>query len=387
MKILVISPSLPSPSYDMRGVRTNEQFRLLVEMGHEVRAVVPVAWAPPGVPRPSWQSRRLLPPVEVDHGVEIAHPRFLGLGPARHLPGAAVAQRALYWQALRREVQSFVRSGGSIVHVHSCGLPGVVLSRVRPAKSIVSMWDHELFDLAPGHRGWERAIAASLRRADTVVYISDALRKAGEALAGPHASTVIPLAIDEFADVKPAPSSHFSVVTAARLIERKGIALLIDSFSRLLVDAPEARLTVIGYGPERPRLEQQAQTLGVAHAVEFTGRLPQRTVREHMARAHVFVLPSVRESLGTVYFEAMSVKVPVVGVRGEAIADYVTDGVDGFLIDAGDATALLEIMRTLHRDPARRVLTGERGRALFERSGLRWPDYVAAHVALFESLV
>ena len=121
--------------------------------------------------------------------------------------------------------------------------------------------------------------------------------------------------------------------------------------------------------------------------MEFTGRLPQRTVREHMARAHVFVLPSVRESLGTVYFEAMSVKVPVVGVRGEAIADYVTDGVDGFLIDAGDATALLEIMRTLHRDPARRALTGERGRALFERSGLRWPDYVAAHVALFESLV
>ena len=64
-----------------------------------------------------------------------------------------------------------------------------------------------------------------------------------------------------------------------------------------------------------------------------------------------------------------------------------TDGVDGFLIEAGDAAALVEIMRVLHRDPPLRVLIGERGRAVFERSGMRWPDYVAAHVTLFESLV
>lgn len=387
LKILVISPSLASPSQDMRGVQTNEQFRLLVGMGHEVRAIVPVAWAPPGVPRPSWQHRRRLPSLEHDYGVAIAHPRYLGLGAARLLPGAATMQRALYWRTLRPEVESFVRSGGAIVHVYSCGLPGVVVGRVRPAKSVVSMWDHELFDLAPGHRGWETAIATSLRHADVVVYVSDALRKAGEALAGSHAAHVIPLAIDEFADIVPMPSPQFSVVTAARLIERKHIALLIDAFSRFLVDVPAARLTIIGYGPERSRLEQQTQRLGIAHAVEFTGRLPQRAVREHMARAHVFVLPSVRESLGTVYFEAMSLKVPVVGVKGEAIADYVTDGVDGFLIEAGDGSALVEIMTTLHRDSARRVSVGERGRALFERSGMRWADYVAAHVALFESLV
>jgi glycosyltransferase involved in cell wall biosynthesis len=371
----------------MRGVHTNEQFRLLRELGHEVRAVVPVSWAPPGVPRPSWQSRRQIPAVETDHDVAIAHPRFLGLGPARRLPGGAIAQRALYWTALRTEVESFVRSGGSIVHVHSCGLPGVVVDRVRPAKSVISMWDHELFDLAPGSREWERVIADSLQRADTVVYISETLRKAGEDLAGPHASKVIPLAIDEFIDIVPAPSAHFTVVTAARLIDRKHIALLVDSFSRFLVDAPEARLTIVGDGPERPRLEQQVQRNGIEHAVEFTGRLPQRGVREHMARAHLFVLPSVRESLGTVYFEAMSVKVPVVGVRGEAIADYVTDGVDGYVIEAGDGSSLTEIMRALHRDPTHRALVGERGRAVFERSGMRWPDYVAAHVALFESLV
>jgi glycosyltransferase involved in cell wall biosynthesis len=198
---------------------------------------------------------------------------------------------------------------------------------------------------------------------------------------------VIPLAIDEFPDLKPAPSPHFSVITAARLIERKRIALLLDSFSRFVADAPEARLTIVGDGPERAPLEQQALRLGIAHAVEFTGPLSQRAVREHMARSHLFVLPSVRETLGTVYFEAMSVKVPVVGLRTEAIADHVTDGVDGFLIEPDDGVALVEIMRMLHVDPARRILVGERGRARFERSGMRWPDYVASHLALFESLI
>src|SRR5690606_11450432 len=115
--------------------------------------------------------------------------------------------------------------------------------------------------------------------------------------------------------------------------------------------------------------------------------LSHREVRERMARAHLFVLPSVRESLGTVYFEAMSVGVPVVGLQGEGIAEHVTDGVDGFLVRRGDVEALASILRAMHGEPQRRAAIGARARALFDRSGVRWPDWVAAHLALFESLL
>ena len=110
MKVLVVSPLLPSPAIAMRGLHSNEQFRIVRALGHDVRAVVPVAWAPRGVPKASWRRRRDVPPVEEDHGVEIAHPRFLSLGPLGRLSAGHNVQRELYWRALKQEVESFVGS-------------------------------------------------------------------------------------------------------------------------------------------------------------------------------------------------------------------------------------------------------------------------------------
>ena len=269
----------------------------------------------------------------------------------------------------------------------SGGLPGVLLDRIKPAKLVVSMWDNELFDEAPARRTFRRAMIETLRRADSVVYISEVLRKVGTDLAGPHASCVIPLAIDEYPDVTPAPDAAFTVLTATRLIPRKRIDLLIQAFASFHAFATEARMLVVGDGPDRRRLENVARACGVADVVDFTGDVPHRRVLEHMARAHLFVLPSVRESLGTVYFEAMAMRVPVVGVRGEGISDYVTDGVDGFLVPPDDPQAIVKVMRTMYDQPGRRQQIGDRGHTLFDRSGVRWHDYVEAHLDLFRRLL
>lgn len=371
----------------MRGLHSNEQFRIFRALGHDIRAVVPVAWVPPGVPKTSWRRLREVPRVEEDHGVEIAHPRFLSVRRFGRLSVGHNAQRQLYWRALKQEVESFVGSGGRIVHVHSGGLPGVLLDRIKPAKLVVSMWDHELFEVAPARKAFRKALAHTLRNADSVVYISKVLQKVGTDLAGPHASCVIPLGIDEYPDVTPEPNAAFTVVTATRLIRRKKIDLLIEAFASFRAFAPEARLLVVGDGPDRGRLENAVRTCGVTGAVDFTGNVPHRRVLEHMARAHLFVLPSVRESLGTVYFEAMAMRVPVVGVRGEGISDYITDGIDGFLVPPDDTMAILKVMRAMYDQPERRQQIGDMGHALFDRSGVRWHDYVTAHLELFGRLL
>ena len=370
----------------MRGMHSSEQFPLFRERGCELRALVPVEWAPP-LPRASWRSRRRFPRVEHDHGVAIEHPRYLSLGRLLRLPGGPAVQRSLYRRALAREVAGFVASGGDVVHIHSCSLPGAVIPHLGSAKLVVSMHDHELASTVPNDRAWRSPIARTLRRADSVVYVSEALHTMGRSLIGPHASVVIPLAINDYSDLLPRPAGTFTVVTAARLVPGKRIDLLIDAFARVRASVPDARLVVVGDGPERRRLEQRAADQGVARSVDFMGFLPNRAVRELMARAHLFVLPSAPESLGTVYFEAMSVGVPVVGVRGQGISGHLTDGVDGFLVDAGDVDALWRIMLEMHGQPARRLEMGARAYALFERSGVRWRDYVASHVALYERLV
>ena len=226
-----------------------------------------------------------------------------------------------------------------------------------------------------------------MQEADAVVYVSTKLHEVGIQLAGPHAGHVIPIGIDEYSDVVPSLDDNFSIITVSRLISRKNIDLLIEAFGRFRVSAPDARLIIVGDGPERQRLENEAQTLGVAESVEFTGSVTHHRVSKFLARTHLFILPSVREALGAVYFEAMAMRVPVVGVHGEGIAEYVTHGTDGFLVPPNDIESIVTIMRAMYEQSGRRREIGEQGFALFERSGVRWHDYVLAHVELFEHLV
>ena len=80
-------------------------------------------------------------------------------------------------------------------------------------------------------------------------------------------------------------------------------------------------------------------------------------------------------------------RVPVVGVRGEGISDYVTDGVDGFLVPPDDPEAIVKVMRRMYDEPGRRQQIGDMGHAVFDRSGVRWRDYVEAHLDLFRRLL
>jgi glycosyltransferase involved in cell wall biosynthesis len=205
--------------------------------------------------------------------------------------------------------------------------------------------------------------------------------------AGPHQACVIPLAIDVYDDLRPRRAVGFTVSTAARLVERKKIHVLIEAFAAFLREVPGARLVVIGEGPERPRLERLAAQLGAAQAIRFTGHVAHREVVTRIAESNVFMLPSIRESLGTVYFEAMSQGVPVVGTVGEGIADFIADGEDGFLVPPDDPAPLVRVMRALHATPGLSRRIADAGRVRFERSGVRWVDSVSAHLALFERLI
>jgi glycosyltransferase involved in cell wall biosynthesis len=254
-------------------------------------------------------------------------------------------------------------------------------------KLVISMLDHELFDVVPVSPAWRRAVVNTLQRADMVVYLSPLLMRLGLEAAGPHKACVIPLAIDVYNDLRPRRAEAFTVSTAARLIERKKVHVLIQAFAAFHGEIPAARLLVIGDGPERPRLERLAAQFGVGAAVQFTGNLAHREVVTRIAESHVFMLPSVRESLGTVYFEAMSQGVPVVGTAGEGIADFIADGKDGFLVQPNDPAPLLRLMRALHADPGLGHRSGKAGRNCFERSKVRWTDSVSAHLALFDRLI
>src|SRR5207253_5213547 len=182
------------------------------------------------------------------------------------------------------------------------------------------------------------------------------------------------------------------VLFVGRLVERKGVAHLIEAIARLGGGEAAPRLEIVGDGPERPGLEALARRLGVAQRVVFRGKIPPDELQATYARAAVCVLPSVldtrgdTEGLGVVLLEAMNHGTPVIASRVGGIPDIVEDGVSGLLVPPGDAVALAAAVRRLRDDPdlARRL--GEGGRRRL-REQFNWPAIVRRWLDLYAGLV
>jgi len=96
----------------------------------------------------------------------------------------------------------------------------------------------------------------------------------------------------------------------------------------------DARLLMVGDGPERVQAEHLAWELGVNRYVEFVGK--QNGVERLIRLAHVLLMPSEMESFGLAALEAMACGVPSVGTRVGGVPELITDGEDGFLEAVGD---------------------------------------------------
>ncbi len=379
MRIAVVSPHLPTPALPMRGVSHDEQMRLFAAAGHEVRAVVPLAWSPR-----RWLAGVAIPGEERDGAVRVTHPSYPRV--PRFLRGAGNAiERRLFARAAA-SVLATEQPAPDIVLAHSVSLPGGLLGRIGRAAFVVSLYDHELYDLAPASALVRGGIVRTLRGADCAVYLSEALRRQAVALAGSHRTLVIPLGIEVLTTPSADAPSGFTVCTVTRLIARKRVDHLIRAIARLAGERPDVRLVVVGDGPERGALERLVHVLGVQRLVEFAGALDARSAQERIARASVMALPSVRESLGAVYLEAMALGVPSLGTRGEGIDEHIDHGVSGILVPPGDEPALLAELRALADDPDRARRIGEAGRRRFLAGRFSWRANAQAFMDLFAEL-
>ena len=172
---------------------------------------------------------------------------------------------------------------------------------------------------------------------------------------------------DGTADIE-APTTFAFV---GRLIDWKGVDLLLDAFKRAAARAP-MRLLIIGDGPERDRLQTLATSLEIlAHRREqpgrvfFTGWLAQNVCALELYRADCLVLPSLYECGGAVVLEAMAMGKPVIATAWGGPADYL-DATCGVLVPPTDREGLIEgfadAMVRLTISPESRMEMGRNGR-------------------------
>lgn len=115
-----------------------------------------------------------------------------------------------------------------------------------------------------------------------------------------------------------------------RLSPEKGQADLLTAAAQLLPRIPELRIALVGDGPDRNCLQQQAESLGIAHRVLFTGHL--QDVRPVFRDLDVLALTSHTEGFPNVVLEALCMETPVVANDVGGVREIVEDGVTGLLL-------------------------------------------------------
>lgn len=157
-----------------------------------------------------------------------------------------------------------------------------------------------------------------------------------------------------------------SLLYVGRLAAAKGLPILLKSIAILKQEHPEIQLTVIGDGPDRQVLEQQAINVNVSKNIQFVGYQSQARVREYLQQTDIFVLPSFAEGVPVSLMEAMAVGVPVVTTQIAGISELVTQGISGFLVPPGDVAALGDRIQQLLINPELRKTLGLNGRLKVE---------------------
>lgn len=132
--------------------------------------------------------------------------------------------------------------------------------------------------------------------------------------------------------------SKIKVLTCAQFIKRKNIDKVIEACDKF----PEIELTVAGSG----RLEKYLKNLSSKPV--FIGELPRQKVLELMRENDIFILPSVKETFGMVYLEAMASGCVTVCSKDEAVDGIIKDGINGYTAENGDVEGILR--RILHSD-------------------------------------
>lgn len=333
---------------------------------------------------------------DLGHSVDVLRPRV-------H-PAPLDLTRCLYNVTLRSRVEDVADSVDLVV---GFDLDGWALPPMLPARfgyRYVVALKGVAAEEAKFESGWSglrfeglrRLEGRNARKADRVFVTSDYAAKAAVAAYGldPSRVRIAPEALDEgvLRRAEAARSARHAggerardpvVLCVGRQYRRKDIPTLLRAFERVATRLPEARLRIVGDGPELRANRSLAARLKVEDRVSFAGSLASIDALDAEYRAaRVFCLPSRQEGFGIVFLEAMAYGLPIAAATAGAVPEVAPDGVTSLLVPPGDAPALADALVRLLTDRSLAERLGRAGAARVAR--FDWPATGRAFLAGLE---
>jgi glycosyltransferase involved in cell wall biosynthesis len=397
MRVCILTTSFPLYEGIAVGIHVVEQARHLVKLGVEVEILAP---------HHQGALRR-----ETIGGVRVRRLRYMwperwqtlcyGAGIPTNLKNSLWAKLqlpflllALFLGAVRAARRS------DLIHAHwsLSGLVGILAGKLLRKPVVLMMHGAEVYVLKGNP-----LIKFVLEQADFVLCNSSFTLSKVLQVSTPKAYDVISPGVDVqrfrpgvnlavFYEREPdVPRERPLLFALGKFIERKGFSYLMEAMA-LLHQEPAPFLMIGGRGPLKERLQRQAQDLGIADRVKFLGYIPDDCIPAYHTAADVFVLPSVvderddTEGLGVVLLEALACQTPCVASNVGGIPDVIVDGVNGFLVEAGDPTALADRIQELTANDKLRREMGRQGR-WFVKERFSWQSKASELRNVYKELV
>jgi glycosyltransferase involved in cell wall biosynthesis len=198
------------------------------------------------------------------------------------------------------------------------------------------------------YAGWKYACDLFNEKASALIFVSEALRTAGNSSSLHGRKSVVihnAVDIDLFKPDLPFRNEHvFTILGVGRLIPLKGFHVLLEAFAEVQRRLNgRAHLILVGEGTQHDKLKRQAEDLGIISSVEFAGAVEQKRLVCFYQKADLLCVPSFSEGLPCVVVEAMACGKPVVASNVGGIPEIV-DSRSGICVEPGNPMLLCEAL-------------------------------------------
>lgn len=276
-----------------------------------------------------------------------------------------------------------------VVHAHYATSYGFIASAARIRPLIVTAWGSDVLFPNGGRWAARRFTGLAFRGADIVTTVAEHMNSHVRAIAGEQINVrAIPFGVDvDVFRYSPLESERdgLRVVCTRNFYPLYDVESLLRAFAEVRKSMP-ARLTLIGEGPEREKLEQLAAFFGIEDDVSFPGHVTPAALAEALASAHVFVSPAHSDGNNVSLNEAMAVGCFPIATDIAANSQWIDQGINGILYAPGDIPSLANGLRGAWGDPERRRRAAIANRATVERTA-NWDVGVDLTLELYSKLV
>jgi glycosyltransferase involved in cell wall biosynthesis len=335
MKIAILTDQFPPKNQAGTEIATYFMAVHLARRGHNVHVITPLD---KGLPGESCERGFYI------HRIPLKKVRIFGA--------------FFYWYAVFKKIWKI---DPDLVHVQSLisGMPALISKNLLKIPYAVWAQGSDVYH-PKGFIKWTSRTV--IKNADSAIALTKDMQKAMLDIYD-RDITIVPNGIN-LAEVPDEPAVRDEVdqgkriLYVGRLSPVKGVQYLIRAMKQVHDTIPDARLIIIGSGRERGMLEALSTELGIQEYVQFRGEVPHESVLSFMQQADVFVLPSLSEGFPMVIVEALACGLPVVGSRVGGMPEIITDGTNGYLVEAKDVRALAEkILFLLHDEKLRKKIS------------------------------